>query len=94
MKENKSKIKKKVKKVKKSISRRGFRKLPLYIRIIIIVISSIIFIGGAGAGVFFFYINSANRTINSITSTEIENILAPIESPQEPVTILILGRDT
>ncbi len=91
MKENKSKIEKKV---KKSISRRGFRKLPLYIRIIIIVISSIIFIGGVGAGVFFFYINSANRTINSITTTEIESILAPIESPQEPVTILILGRDT
>jgi LCP family protein required for cell wall assembly len=91
MKENKSKIEKKV---KKSISRRGFRKLSLYIRIIIIVISSIIFIGGVGAGVFFFYINSANRTINSITTTEIESILAPIESPQEPVTILILGRDT
>jgi len=91
MKENKSKIEKKV---KRSISRRGFRKLPLYIRIIIIVISSIIFIGGAGAGVFFFYINSANRTINSITTIEIENILAPIESPQEPVTVLILGRDT
>jgi len=78
----------------KNKDKRGFRRLPLYIRVIIIVLSSIIFIGGAGAGGIFLYINSVNRTINSITTSEVENILTTVESPQEPVTILILGRDT
>jgi len=91
MKKNKSKAENEIKKNK---DKRGFKKLPLYIRIIVIVLSSIIFIGGAGAGGIFLYINSVNRTINSITTSEVENILTTIESPQEPVTILILGRDT
>jgi len=91
MKKNKSKAENEIKKNK---DKRGFKKLPLYIRIIVIVLSSIIFIGGAGAGGIFLYINSVNRTINSITTSEVENILTAIESPQEPVTILILGRDT
>lgn len=82
------------KKVKKNVDRRGFKKLPLYARVIIIVLSSIVFIGGAGTAGFFLYINSLNKTINSITTTAIENILTPIEFPQEPVTILVLGRDT
>ncbi len=82
------------KKVKKIVDRRGFKRLPLYVRVIVIVLSSIIFIGGAGTAGFFLYVNSLNRAINSITTTEIENILTPIESPQEPVTILVLGRDT
>lgn len=91
MKKNKSKAENEIEKNK---DKRGFKKLPLYIRIIVIVLSSIIFIGGAGAGGIFLYINSVNRTINSITTSEVENILTTIESPQEPVTILILGRDT
>jgi LCP family protein required for cell wall assembly len=81
-------------KVKKSSSRRGFNKLPLYLRVIIIVLSSIVVIGSLGAGSIFLYINSVNKTINSINTSEVENMLAPIESPQEPVTILILGLDT
>ena len=87
-------IKESKNKVKKSSSRRGFNKLPLYLRVIIIVLSSIVVIGGLGAGSIFLYINSINKTINSINTSEVENMLAPIESPQEPVTILILGLDT
>jgi LCP family protein required for cell wall assembly len=75
-------------------NRRGFGRLPLYLRIIIIVLSSIIVLGGLGAGSIFLYINSINKTINSVNTSEVENILAPIESSQEPVTILILGLDT
>jgi len=78
----------------KNKDKRGFKKLPLYIRVIIIVLASIIVAGGMGTGGFFLYINSVNRTINSITTSEVENILAPIESPQEPVTILLMGRDS
>jgi LCP family protein required for cell wall assembly len=90
---------KKNKKVQKNkVAKRGcrkrFSKLPLYLRIIIIVLSSIIVIGGLGAGSIFLYINSINKTINSINTSEVENILAPIESSQEPVTILVLGLDT
>ncbi|GAG69288.1 unnamed protein product [marine sediment metagenome] len=91
MKKNKSKVESKIKKNK---NKRGFKKLPLYVRVIIIVLASIIVAGGMGTGGFFLYINSVNRTINSITTSEVENILAPIESPQEPVTILLMGRDS
>ena len=91
MKKNKSKAENEIEKNK---DKRGFKKLPLYVRIIVIVLSSIIFIGSAGAGGIFLYINSVNKTINSITTSEVENILNTVESPQEPVTILILGRDT
>jgi LCP family protein required for cell wall assembly len=85
------------KKDKKSTGNRKlsrFKRLPLYARILIILFSSIIFIGAIGTAGFFIYIDSMNRTINSLNTTEIENILAPIESPEEPVTILVLGRDT
>ncbi len=78
----------------KKINRDRFKRLPLYLRIIIVVLSVIILIGGAAAGVFFYYINSVNRTINSINTAEIKDMLAPIESPEEPVTIMVLGRDT
>jgi len=91
MKKNKSKAENEIEKNK---DKRGFKKLPLYIRIIIIVLSSVIFIGGAGAGGIFLYINSVNRTINSITTSKVENILTPIEAPREPITILVLGRDS
>ncbi|MBU4483568.1 MAG: LCP family protein [Actinobacteria bacterium] len=91
MKKNKSKAENEIEKNK---DKRGFKKLPLYIRIIVIVLSSVIFIGGAGAGGIFLYINSINSSINSITTSEVENILTTIESPREPVTILVLGRDS
>jgi len=71
-----------------------FKKLPRYGRILIIVFSAILFVAAVGAGVFFLYLNSINNTINSLNSAEVENVLAPIESPEEPVTILILGRDS
>ena len=91
MEKNKRKVKNKVKKNK---SKSRFKKLPLYLRIIIIVLSSIIIIGCLGTGGIFLYINSVNKTINSSVTSEVENMLTPIESPQEPVTILILGLDT
>lgn len=93
---NKDKIKNinKTKNKKKKAQGAGFKKLPLYVRVIIIVLSSLIIIGAAGTGGFFLYINSINKTINSVTTAEVENILAPIESPEEPVTIMVLGRDT
>jgi LCP family protein required for cell wall assembly len=81
-------------KVVKSGRIRGFSRLPLYLRIMIIVLSSIIVIGGLGAGSVFLYINSINKAINSINTSEVENILTPIESSQEPVTIMVLGLDT
>ena len=71
-----------------------FKRLPRYGRVLIIVFSVVIFIGAVGAGGFFLYLNSINNTINSLNTAEVENILAPIESPEEPVTILILGRDS
>jgi LCP family protein required for cell wall assembly len=94
IKRDKKRVEKKDKKStgKGKLSR--FKRLPLHVRIIIIIISSIIFIGGIGTAGFFIYIDSMNKAINSLNTTEIENILAPIESPEEPVTILVLGRDT
>ena len=71
-----------------------FKRLPRYARILIIVFSVVIFIAAVGAGGFFLYLNSINNKINSLNTAEVENILAPIESPEEPVTILILGRDS
>ncbi len=91
MKKSKGKVKNKI---KKNPNKRGFNKLPLYLKIIIIVLSSIVLIGCLGAGGIFLYINTINKTINSLTTSEVENILTPIESSQEPVTILILGLDT
>jgi len=71
-----------------------FGKLPVYAKTLIIIFSVIIVIFGSAAGYFFYYINSVNKTLNSATSSEIQSILAPISTPQSPVTILLLGRDT
>ncbi|MCL4417917.1 MAG: LCP family protein, partial [Actinobacteria bacterium] len=71
-----------------------FGKLPRYARVLIIIFSVIIIFSGSVAGYFFYYVNSTNKTLNSATSSEIQSILAPISTPQSPVTILILGRDT
>jgi len=66
----------------------------LYARILIIFFSVIFALAAAAGGLFYWYINRANVTMNSITSSEIENILTPVESIQEPVSILLLGRDS
>lgn len=71
-----------------------FKKLPLYARILIIVFVCIFGLAAAGGGVFYWYINKANKTMNSMTSSEIENILTPVKSIEEPVSILVLGRDS
>ena len=52
-----------------------------------------------GTGVFYYYLNSLNKTLSSGTTTQIQNVLAPVETDVEkimdaPVTILLLGRDT
>ena len=81
MKKSKGKVKNKIKKNKnKSGFKRRFARLPLYLRVIIIVISSIVLIGCLVTGGIFLYINSINKTINSLTTSEVENILHPIES--------------
>jgi polyisoprenyl-teichoic acid--peptidoglycan teichoic acid transferase len=71
-----------------------FGKLPRYARALIIVFSVIIVISSSVAGYFFYYISSTNKTLNSATSSEIQNILTPINTLQSPVTVLIMGRDT
>lgn len=71
-----------------------FKRLPRYGRVLIIIVSAIIAAAVITAAVFFIYINSINNTINSLNTAEIENILTPIKSPEEPVTILFLGRDS
>ena len=68
--------------------------LRTYAKVLIILFSCIFFIAACGAGYFYWYITNANKIINSGTSTEIENVLTPIETPEDPVTILFLGRDT
>jgi len=70
------------------------KRLPRYGRVLIIVFSTIIAAVAIATAAFFIYINSINNTINSINTAEVENILAPIQSPEEPVTILLLGRDS
>ena len=74
--------------------KKGFRALPLYSRILIIFFASVIGIAAIAASLFYWYINKANTSMNSITSSEIENILTPVESIEEPVSILLLGRDS
>ena len=74
--------------------KKSFKKLPLYARILIIFLASLLGIAAIGAGVFYWYIIRANSTMNSMTSSEIENILIPVQSIEEPVSILLLGRDS
>ena len=58
--------------------KKSFKKLPLYARVLIIVFASLMGIAAIGAGVFYWYLNKANTTMNSMTSSEIENILTPV----------------
>ncbi len=82
------------KKEEKTKRKRWFFKLPKYARVLIIAAASIIILVGAAAGIFTYYVNRLNVAINAVTTSEIESILTPIESPQEPVTVLILGTDS
>jgi LCP family protein required for cell wall assembly len=79
---------------KEGKKRTKFGKLPKYARIIIITVLSLVVVVGLCTASLFIYIGSINNSINSVTTSEIENILAPVESPKEPVTILILVRDS
>ena len=74
--------------------KKGFKALPLYSRILIIFFATIIGIAAIAASLFYWYISKANTSMNSMTSSEIENILTPVESIEEPVSILLLGRDS
>jgi LCP family protein required for cell wall assembly len=71
-----------------------FQKLPKAAKIAVITALSLLILAGALAAVFFGYVGSLNQAINPITATEIEHILEPVESSTDPVTILLLGRDS
>ncbi len=75
-------------------ARKGFKKLHLYLRVIIIALSSIIIISGLAAGAFFYYINYIGGVLSGGVGVENPGVLDPVESPEDPVTVLILGRDT
>jgi LCP family protein required for cell wall assembly len=72
-------------------------KLRTYQKFLIIFFSAIFFLAACGTGGFYYYLNSLNRTLSSGTTTQIQNVLAPVEAEKimdAPVTILLLGRDT
>ncbi|MFO7928516.1 MAG: LCP family protein [Candidatus Humimicrobiaceae bacterium] len=79
---------------KKRDKKWGWSKIPKYGKVLIIVFASLVVLAGAAAGYFFYYINSVNEAINSKTTSRIESILEPIESYQDPVTVLLMGRDS
>ncbi len=68
--------------------------LKTYVKVLIISFSVILFLACCAAGYFYYYISDTNKTINSQTTTQIANLLTPVEAPEAPVTILLLGRDT
>ena len=67
--------------------KRTWLRLRTYQKVLIIVFSALIFIGGCGAGYFFYYVDSVNKTMN-------QNVTAEIKSTLAPITILLLGTDT
>jgi len=68
--------------------------LRTYQKVLIIVFSALIFTGACGAGYFFYYINSVNKTMNQNVTAEIKSTLSPVDTkPQAPATILLLGID-
>jgi LCP family protein required for cell wall assembly len=74
-------------------------RLRTYQKFLIIFFSTIFFLAACGTGGFYYYLNSLNRTLSSGTTTQIQNVLAPVDAEAEktmdaPVTILLLGRDT
>ncbi len=96
---------KKVKKEKKPViqktgepkppKKNKWKRLRTYQKFLIIFFSAILFAAACGAGGFYYYLNSLNKTLSSGTTTQVQNILAPVEKTLDsPVTILLLGRDT
>jgi polyisoprenyl-teichoic acid--peptidoglycan teichoic acid transferase len=71
-----------------------FKKQNRPLRITIVFLISLLIAAGALSAVFFSYVDWVNRTINPVTATEIESILEPVETSTDPVTILLLGRDS
>ncbi len=71
-----------------------WKRLKTYQKVLIIFFSTVIFLGAVAAGIFYYYIGTANKTINSGTTTEVKKVLTPVETLTAPVTILLLGRDT
>ena len=72
-------------------------RLRTYQKFLIIFFSTIFFLAACGTGGFYYYLNSLNRTLSSGTTTQIQNVLAPVVADKTidaPVTILLLGRDT
>jgi len=72
-------------------------RLRTYQKFLIIFFSAIFFLAACGTGGFYYYLNSLNRTLSSGTTTQIQNVLAPVvagKTIDAPVTILLLGRDT
>jgi polyisoprenyl-teichoic acid--peptidoglycan teichoic acid transferase len=72
-------------------------RLRTYQKFLIIFFSTIFFLAACGTGGFYYYLNSLNKTLSSGTTTQIQNVLAPVEAEKTmdaPVTILLLGRDT
>ncbi|MBC7334518.1 MAG: LCP family protein, partial [Actinobacteria bacterium] len=67
---------------------------PWVKRLLFILVPLIVVAGGGGAWFFFSSLRSINHTINSGTTPEIKETLTPVESPKEPVSVLILGIDT
>jgi len=77
------------------INKKGkWARLALYKKILIIFFSVLFFLLATVFTFLYFYMQNANKTISAGTSTEIENLLTPLEEPRAPVTILMLGRDT
>ena len=69
-------------------------RLKTYQKVLIIFFSVLVLISASAAVYFYYYIARINRVIFSGTTTEIENVLTPVSTPEAPVTILFLGRDT
>lgn len=83
---------------KKSIENKNEKKKTLkikpWLKKVLFIVVPIVILIGAGTGFFFFYLRSINHTINSVTTSEVKKTLAPVESPQKPVSVLVLGIDT
>jgi LCP family protein required for cell wall assembly len=74
-----------------------WKRLRTYQKFLIIFFSTIFFLAACGTGGFYYYLNSLNKTLSSGTTTQIQNVLAPVEVEKTidaPITILLLGRDT
>lgn len=89
-----NKFKKEKKPINKNTARKKKIRISKFLKILLIVIASFVMLSLAAVGLSFRYIRSVSHTINTLTTTEIESILAPVESPTEPATILIMGLDT